>query len=443
MKKNTARPTDLLTKKGVIIPDPTSVFIDSSVAPEKIAPGTVIHPFSRISGPKTSIGPGCVLGAEGLVTVDNCQLGAEVKLAGGYFCGATFLDNSSMGSCAHVRPGTLVEEFAGGAHAVGLKQTILFPYVVLGSLINFCDCLMAGGNGRKNHSEVGSSYIHFNFTPHQDKATPSLIGDVPCGVHLDQPPIFLGGQGGLVGPARIAFGAIIPAGVIRRKDVLSAGVMSNPEPLRTHSANSKGVGQGLWPSRLKGNGSPGGFAPPTERGKTASFIPGAYRSIDRIISNNLIYIGNIYALRAWYWHVRAQFMTKEKFQSACLAGALERLDSIIQERINRLDELAGKMPLSIELNKKSGNGEAPYLQQQKAFAEDWQRMQEDILQLATFEGNASEKDKFLAAIAGVETGTYLEAVAALSSKGKANAVAWLQSIVDRAAGIWKTDKYFS
>ena len=107
-----------------------------------------------------------------------------------------------MGPGAQVREGCLLEEEANGAHCVGLKQTILFPFVTLGSLINFCDCLMAGGTSRKDHSEVGSSYIHFNFTPDGDKTTASLFGDVPRGVMLDQPPIFLGGQGGAVGPVR-------------------------------------------------------------------------------------------------------------------------------------------------------------------------------------------------------------------------------------------------
>ena len=84
-----------------------------------------------------------------------------------------------MGSGAHVRAGTLLEEEFDGAHAVGLKQTLFLPFVTAGSLINFCDALMAGGTSRKNHSEIGSSYIHFNYTPHRDKATPSLVGDVP------------------------------------------------------------------------------------------------------------------------------------------------------------------------------------------------------------------------------------------------------------------------
>ncbi|MDO9542591.1 MAG: UDP-N-acetylglucosamine pyrophosphorylase, partial [Kiritimatiellia bacterium] len=305
------------------------------------------------------------------------------------------------------RPGTLVEEEAGGAHTVGLKQTILFPYVVLGSLINFCDCLMAGGTSRKNHSEVGSSYIHFNYTPHQDKATPSLIGDVPHGVLLDQPPIFLGGQGGLMGPARLAFGAIVPAGIIRRKDALNPGLAGEDKQIQAAA---------------------GGFT------------VGAYRSIDRIIRNNLIYIGNIYALRAWYRHVRAQFMTKEKFRSACLAGALERLESISGERINRLDELAGKMPRSIELNERAGAaGNGSYLQQQKYFADIWRRMKEEISRLAQFEGDTSKRDVLLAEISERHSQQpYLTALAALSLKSKSGATGWLQSIVDRVAGIWKT-----
>jgi hypothetical protein len=42
---------------------------------------------------------------------------------------------------------------------------------------------------RKDHSEVGSSYIHFNYTPNQDKASASLLGDVPRGVMLREPPM--------------------------------------------------------------------------------------------------------------------------------------------------------------------------------------------------------------------------------------------------------------
>ncbi len=146
------------------------------------------------------------------MTITDVRLGPGSSIAAGYAANSVLLEGASLGSGAHLREGTLLEEQASGAHTVGLKQTILLPYVTLGSLINFCDCLMSGGTSRKDHSEVGSSYIHFNYTPDGDKTTPSLFGDVVHGALLDQPAIFLGGQGGTVGPVSVGFGSVVAAG---------------------------------------------------------------------------------------------------------------------------------------------------------------------------------------------------------------------------------------
>ena len=186
---------ETLSNKGVIIIAPQTVFISDDVSPDNIEEGVTIYPGCRISGKKTFIGKGTKLGQEAPVTVENCAIGHDVELKGGYFKKAVFLDKSSMGSGAHVREGSIIEEEANAAHTVGLKQTILFPFVTLGSLINFCDCMMAGGTSRKDHSEVGSSYIHFNFTPNMDKATPSIMGDVPRGVR--SPHVVRAGRQGL------------------------------------------------------------------------------------------------------------------------------------------------------------------------------------------------------------------------------------------------------
>ena len=172
-----------LIKKGVKIANPGAVEIGPEVDVNRISgEGVIIYPGSRILGSDTLILAGVKLGYEGPVTVDNCQIGPDVELKGGYFNRSVFLDKAKCSLGSHVREATILEEQASIAHTVALKHTILLPFVTLGSLINFCDCLMAGGTSRKNHSEVGSSYIHFNFTPSQDKATASLIGDVPRGV---------------------------------------------------------------------------------------------------------------------------------------------------------------------------------------------------------------------------------------------------------------------
>jgi bifunctional UDP-N-acetylglucosamine pyrophosphorylase/glucosamine-1-phosphate N-acetyltransferase len=399
-------PVQALLYRGVKLPCPFSVEVDESIDPERIAPGVIVHTGCRIAGSGTSIGPGSELGREAPVVIEDCQLGNKVELKGGYFSGATFLDGANMGSAAHIRPGTLLEEEAGGAHAVGLKQTIFLSFVTAGSLVNFCDALMAGGSSRKNHSEIGSSYIHFNFTPHQDKATPSLIGDVPRGVFLDQPTIFLGGQGGLVGPARIAYGTVIPAGTICRQDILEE------RGLVAASEAPKG-------SRV--------------------FAIGIYHGINRMVINNLIYIGNLWALKAWYRHVRVRTMSVDFFSRSCHSGALAQIEDGLKERVKRLKELADKMPYSIERARAETGEDLPPAvhSQQRALADRWPEMEALLKMGPPAETGAASRDAFLKeweqpdAVAG-----HAKAVNALSFSARKTGTAWLQEIVDSASALW-------
>ncbi len=295
---------DKLMEKGVRIASPATVEIGSEIDPQRISgDGVVIYPGCRIYGKDTLILQGARLGFEAPVTVENCRIGPDVELKGGFFQKAVFLKGAKLGLGSHVREATILEEQASTAHTVGLKHTIMLPFVTLGSLINFCDCLMAGGTSRKNHSEVGSAYIHFNFTPSQDKATASLIGDVPRGVMLNQKPIFLGGQGGMVGPCRLGFGITVAAGTIVRKD-------------ETRD-NRLIFGGGMKAGNL-------------------AFTPGLFRADKRIVVNNLIYIGNLVALRQWYHQVRPLFVGAD-FPETLLQGLKENIERAIEERIVRLE----------------------------------------------------------------------------------------------------------
>jgi UDP-N-acetylglucosamine/UDP-N-acetylgalactosamine diphosphorylase len=375
-----------LRQKGVRIPNPGSVEIGPEVASDRISgDGVVIHSGCRIFGERTLILPGARLGCEAPVTVENCLIGPGVELKGGYFTGAVFLEKACCGVGAHVREGTILEEHASIAHTVGLKQTILFPFVTLGSLINFCDCLMAGGTDRRNHSEVGSSYIHFNFTPNQDKATPSLIGDVPRGVMLNQRPIFLGGQGGMVGPVRLEFGVTIAAGTILRKDELR-------------------------PDRLIFGGA--------GKGGNVAFRRGKYSGAGRIIKNNLVYLANLLALRQWVREVRGRFVGK-RFPEALHQGLLGNVDLATAERMRRLKELAGKLADAGDqkLHERWPAVEAA-LSAQRENAGD-RRMREPFLEKAASAISRSGKD-------------YITVIRALSPEEAAQGTAWLQGIVDEA-----------
>ncbi len=296
-----------LAERGVHIVDPRQTYIDAQVDLQRIAAGVVLHPGVRLQGARTFLGPGAELGREGPVTAVDCVLGERARIDGGYARGAVLLRGASAGSCAHLREGTLLAEEASTAHAVGLKHTILLPFVTTGSLVNFCDVLMAGGSSREDHSEVGSGYIHFNFTPwgqRGDKATPSLIGDVPRGVLLRSRRIFLGGSGGMVGPRQVGFGAVAGAGQVLRSDV--------PEDMLAVQAPR-----------------------PSHRPMPPDFIdPPQPRA-----ARNIRYIAELHALRAWYADVRlarAPAHGPDAHVHTVTRAALETLDLCIQERQQRL-----------------------------------------------------------------------------------------------------------
>ena len=400
--KNQSRVKQLM-RKGVKIHSPDSITIGDEVSVDRISgDGVVIHGGCRIFGSATAILPDCEIGYEGPVTIENCQLGRHAKLSGGFFSHSTFLEKASFGSGAHVRGGCLVEEEANGAHAVGLKQTVLFPFVTLGSLINFCDCLMAGGTSRRNHSEVGSSYIHFNYTPDQDKATPSLIGDVPRGVMLNQRPIFLGGQGGLVGPVRLGYGTVIAAGTIYRKDF------------------PQGDGLLFAGSALK---------------RQQPLYPGLYHNIKRIITNNTNYIANITALKRWYQDVRSLFFGPDPLGLALYVGALEKIEMVLSERIKRLGEIAERMPESIEIYGRVMKDRAPQnqLALRREFFERWPDIERFLTVDANTRGNPELRDEFLDHMSSRlrEVGKdYLRVVQGLGDRASRKGTEWLQGIVD-------------
>lgn len=376
-----------LLAEGAFIPNPLTVDIGEEVNLERIsAEGLVIFPGCRIYGERTVISSGVQLGAEGPVTVVDCWLGPSVELRGGYFRESVFLEKAKMGSGAQVREGCLLEEEASGAHCVGLKQTILFPFATLGSLINFCDCLLAGGTGRSRHSEVGSSYIHFNFTPDGDKATPSLFGDVPRGVMLDRPPIFLGGQGGAVGPLQVAFGTVVAAGSVLREDVLEEGRLVVVGPHRESKRSRR---------------------------------PYAYGNLPRLVRNNVTYLANLVALEAWYQRVRRDFFASQPLGLLVWEGALEILGKAKAERSYRLRAIASKVPASTAAGREFSErvdalcgvfAEVPAVPQEEEF-------------LARFNEAAAGR-----------TGGYVETMRSLDGEVRALGVAWLESIVQTLRG---------
>jgi len=304
---------DLLRQKGVNIPNPESVYISENINLERISgQGVTLYAGCKIIGEQSLILPNVTLGYGAPVTLENTMVGANSRLDGGIFQDAVFAGDNTFGTGAHVRKGTILEEQANAAHTVGLKQAILFPFVTLGSLINLCDCFMAGGTSRKDHSEVGSSFVHFNYTPNQDKATASMMGNVYQGVMLNQKPIFLGGQGGIVGPLRLGYGCLTAAGSVIRKNELR----------NERLILGGGFKEVSLPRRM-----------------------GVYSNVEIILNNNVLYIAGLISLKAWYHHVRSLFV-HDYFSGELLSGMQKNLDDCIDERIKRLKIFHKKLLIS-------------------------------------------------------------------------------------------------
>ncbi len=333
MKSNLVR---ILQEKGVQIPNPETVYISEDVNPDRISGNNVVlFSGTKIIGSDTLILDNCRLGFEAPVTLENTYVGANCQLNGGLFRKAVFAGDNTFGSGAHVREGTILEEQANAAHTVGLKQTILFPFVTLGSLINFCDCFMAGGTSRKDHSEVGSSFIHFNYSPNQDKATASMLGDVARGVMLKSRPIFLGGQGGLVGPVKIEYGCTTAAGSIIRKNELRPDRLMLGMIFKDISMHRQAY---------------------------------VYKNITHIFNNNVDYIASLIALKSWYENIRTLFVGND-LSRLLLSGMQNMLICCIQERISRFKDFQKKLLISKKVVLKNKNSSAVIEAHDRALAQ--------------------------------------------------------------------------
>jgi hypothetical protein len=332
LRGNLEAKLDMLEAQGVTIVDRRQTYLDECADIGRICSGAILYPGTRLIGARNFVGPGAKVGTEGPVVLENAVIGENAEVASGYLKEAVMLRNARVGSSAHIRVGTLMEEEASTAHAVGLKHTVLLSFVTMGSLINFCDGLIAGGKSRREHTEVGSGFIHFNFTPRGqsgDKATPSLIGDVPHGVFLRQQRIFLGGLSGIVGPQKVGFGSCTVAGQVLRREVPSNRLV------------------GDVPRKVDKD-----FDAPLD-------------APSRIVRLNLEYIGHLNALQAWYRavrlpripsdpeyeHIRIVTQAASELLSVCIDERAERLQQFLEERGIRVPTLLfvnPPCPLKIE-----------------------------------------------------------------------------------------------
>lgn len=304
-----------LIARGVEIPAPESVVLED-VDISKIGSGVKLYPGTVLRG-DIFIGSQTEVGAGGGALVENCYIGRGAKLMQGSYRDSTLLDGVEIRGGAEIRDNCVLEEGVSLGHTCGLKQTILFSHVVLGSLINFCDAMLCGGTGRKDHSEVGSCMALYNFTPHGDKFA-SRFGDAVRGIFLNQRPVFIGGQTQIVSPVRVGFGCVVAAGSKLSHD-LPDGMMVS-EPARAMEAN---------------------FSP--------HVLYGPQRKVEATVD----YIHNLEILKIWYRHVRLPYADAN--HRSLYESALNRIKNCIGERKKRLLKYIEKIEASMRFHESAHN----------------------------------------------------------------------------------------
>jgi UDP-N-acetylglucosamine/UDP-N-acetylgalactosamine diphosphorylase len=143
------------------------------------------------------------------------------------------------------------------------------------------------------------------------------------------------------------------------------------------------------------------------RSGNIAFTSGIYRSLKRIMVNNIIYIANLIALMQWYLHVRSKFIS-DNFPDVLFDGLKEKLNMTIDERIRKLKDFCQNQP-------------------------DFDGIEDSFNKMRLNEGDRSLRDTFLKHIdSGIQKSgmNYISVIKGLENKSSELGTKWLQGIVD-------------
>jgi len=418
-----------LQESGVKIPDINTVFVGQEVDLERIYPGCTIYPLTRITGSKTHIHSGAQIGVSGPATLENCWvgenvilgnlgaitlkntvLGPQTILGAGAAEQAVFLGKETMvndfttGYGFRIRKGSLYEEDASSAQHTDTKMTVLFPWTTLGSSINFCDALLAGGTGPRLgfFSEVGSGTIHFNYSIRGDKATASLFGDASSGVFLDQERLFIGGNNSLLGPIKASFGSMTAAGI-----------------------------------RINGSLSPGLHFGNTLPKNKIDYDQRIYLGALKIVRKQVDVLAELTTLFHWYRQIRIGCIALNPLQKFLYDSGLSMVELNYQERLFQLNLYVDAIENSLCFVSRSKIVSKNEISEQKRLLDHWTNIEKQLVSPAEFELMApvSLTDSIRQQQSEGKS-AYTELIQGLSPDGKHKGKEWLKTIADSVRNVF-------
>ena len=187
---------DALQAGGVTLLDPSTTFIDDSVA---IGRGTVIHPGVTLEG-RTSIGAGCRI--RSWVRVTDSSIGDNVVINDSCVIVESQVDDEGrVGPFSHLRPGSHMKAGSSVGNFVELKKTALGEGSKANHLAYLGDATIGAG------VNIGAGTITCNYDG--ETKHPTVIED----------GAFIGSDSQLIAPVRIGAGAYVAAGSSITDDV--------------------------------------------------------------------------------------------------------------------------------------------------------------------------------------------------------------------------------
>jgi bifunctional UDP-N-acetylglucosamine pyrophosphorylase/glucosamine-1-phosphate N-acetyltransferase len=177
-------------KRGVLIRDPASTFIDPTV---RLGKGCQVEPFTFLQG-KTTVGRNCVLGP--FARVRDCRIGDLVSIEQSVVEGSVLRKGCKVGPWTRVRPGCDVGAGAHLGNFCEFKKAKIGPGVKAGHLSYLGDAVVGQG------ANIGAGTITANYDGRNKHVT--RIGK----------KAFIGSGTVLVAPLKVGDEAMTGAGAV-------------------------------------------------------------------------------------------------------------------------------------------------------------------------------------------------------------------------------------
>jgi bifunctional UDP-N-acetylglucosamine pyrophosphorylase/glucosamine-1-phosphate N-acetyltransferase len=181
--------------EGVTVQDPATTYIDTGVS---IGQDTVILAGVHLRG-KTSIGPGCEIGPNSVLT--DCVVGVKSRVIASFGDGAKVGDEVSVGPYSRLRPGTVIGDRAYIGNFAEVKNSKVGEGTHIGHFS------YVGDSELGKHVNIGAGTVTTNFDGKNKHRT--VIGD----------GAYIGSASMLVAPRTVGKGAATGAGAIVTRDI--------------------------------------------------------------------------------------------------------------------------------------------------------------------------------------------------------------------------------